>query len=124
MYNNTFINMSYMLLTNKSSQSSPEPPAVLSPSRVCVCVGVCGLTPYAISVVTPSGAVGLESSAKHGFGCICLCALLHSLKLPTVYFLLLTCVAKDYLSCAGSTNRSEHTNTHERLVLLCCQGCL
>lgn len=61
--------------------------------------------------MTPGGAVGLEAPAKHGFGCMCVRARLCSLKVPTVYIVLLTCVAKVYLSSSGSTKGNECTHS-------------
>lgn len=52
-----------------------------------------GLTPYVVPAVAPSGAFRLESSAKHGFGRVCLRACLCGFKkVTTVYIVLLTCV--------------------------------
>lgn len=63
----------------------------------------------------PSGAVGLESPAKHVFGCICVCVHLCGLKLPTFYIPLLICATIVYLSSSGSMNGTQNTHTRSSI---------
>lgn len=68
-----------------------------------------GFMPYAVPAVAPSGAFGLESPAKHGFGCVCVRACLCGKNLPrfTLCCSLVLHIYKRFSPPSGAGNLSE-----------------